>query len=41
VRQCAIGAGAEWAGRHHSLPPSHCSPWCKKRGGFWRGNFKK
>ena len=19
----------------------HCSPWCKKRGGFWRGNFKK
>ena len=22
VRQCAVGAGAEWAGRHHSLPPS-------------------
>ena len=20
---------------------AHCSPWCKKRGGFWRGNFKK
>ena len=22
VRQCAIRAGAEWAGRHHSLSPS-------------------
>ena len=22
VRQCAVGAGAEWAGRHHSLSPS-------------------
>ena len=22
-------------------PAPHCSPWCKKRGGFWRGNFKK
>ena len=20
---------------------AHCSPWCKKRGGFWRSNFKK
>jgi len=20
---------------------THCSPWCKKRAGFWRGNFKK
>ena len=22
VRQCAIGAGAEWTGCHHSFPPS-------------------
>ena len=22
VGQCAVGAGAEWAGRHHPLPPS-------------------
>ena len=25
---------APWGG-------AHCSPWCKKRGGFWRSNFKK